>query len=241
MQEWSEELLQAPARSETSSDLLSSVLTSDFSLLFNDINGHLPTVSTASQDFGSDLWLSTSSDWPLFESTHFLNGNNAGLLQDGGMAVDKPSFNIESIDSTPLILGETPQLNTPYNSADTSPISYSLMPDPILQNTAPQPHSTKQLSSSSSHSPATYHSDPSPQIPRSNTSPCSSTDSPRDKTCLKRQRNNAAAKRYRQKKIDRIEELEQELRCMAEERDRLRIELAKRDVEVDMLKGMVRG
>ena len=50
----------------------------------------------------------------------------------------------------------------------------------------------------------------------------------------KRRRNNIAAAKYRQKKVDRIEELEGQLRAMTSERDDLKIALAKRDAEVEL-------
>jgi hypothetical protein len=54
----------------------------------------------------------------------------------------------------------------------------------------------------------------------------------------KRHRNNVAARKYRQKRIDRIEELELALAKMTRERDELKVQLAKRDGEVDLLKEM---
>lgn len=56
----------------------------------------------------------------------------------------------------------------------------------------------------------------------------------------RRQRNNLAAKRYRQKKIDRIEELEDEVKQVKEERDDLRIRLARQEAEVAALREMLK-
>ncbi|KAK1773870.1 hypothetical protein QBC45DRAFT_490126 [Copromyces sp. CBS 386.78] len=56
---------------------------------------------------------------------------------------------------------------------------------------------------------------------------------------VKRQRNNIAAKKYRQKKIDRIQELEEEVDQIKREREELRLMLAKRDAEVGMLREML--
>jgi predicted nucleic acid-binding Zn-ribbon protein len=56
---------------------------------------------------------------------------------------------------------------------------------------------------------------------------------------LRRQRNNLAAKRYRQKKIDRIEELEGEVEAVKRERDELRIRLARQEAEVAALREML--
>ncbi|KXX80327.1 CCAAT/enhancer-binding protein epsilon [Madurella mycetomatis] len=55
----------------------------------------------------------------------------------------------------------------------------------------------------------------------------------------RRQRNNIAAKRYRQKKIDRIQELEDEVAQVKEERDELRIRLARQEAEVAALREML--
>lgn len=55
----------------------------------------------------------------------------------------------------------------------------------------------------------------------------------------KRQRNNVAARKYRQKRIDRIEELEAALSSMTKERDDLRIKAARSDAEIQLLKEML--
>ncbi|QDS67575.1 hypothetical protein FKW77_003499 [Venturia effusa] len=55
----------------------------------------------------------------------------------------------------------------------------------------------------------------------------------------KRQRNNIAARKYRQRRIDRIEELEAALMCMTKERDDLRIKAARSDAEIQLLKDML--
>ncbi|KAK0612477.1 hypothetical protein B0T17DRAFT_466869, partial [Bombardia bombarda] len=57
---------------------------------------------------------------------------------------------------------------------------------------------------------------------------------------VKRQRNNVAAKKYRQKKMDRIEELEHEVKEVKEERDELRIRLARQEAETAALREMLK-
>jgi uncharacterized protein (UPF0335 family) len=59
-------------------------------------------------------------------------------------------------------------------------------------------------------------------------------------TALKRQRNNVAARKYRQKKIDRISELEDELKVIKDERDDLRIRLARQEAETAALKSLLK-
>ncbi|KAI1633833.1 hypothetical protein F4809DRAFT_644059 [Biscogniauxia mediterranea] len=58
-------------------------------------------------------------------------------------------------------------------------------------------------------------------------------------TALKRQRNNVAARKYRQKRIDRINELEAELQEVKDERDDLRIRLARQEAEAAALRSML--
>jgi len=56
----------------------------------------------------------------------------------------------------------------------------------------------------------------------------------------RRHRNNLAAKRYRQKKLDRIEELEGEVKEVTQERDDLRIRLARQEAEIAALREMLK-
>lgn len=58
-------------------------------------------------------------------------------------------------------------------------------------------------------------------------------------TALKRQRNNVAARKYRQKRIDRITELEGELQHVKDDRDDLRIRLARQEAETAALRTML--
>lgn len=57
---------------------------------------------------------------------------------------------------------------------------------------------------------------------------------------LKRQRNTIAARKYRQKRLDRIKELEDALESMTQERDDLRLRLARQEAETAALKDMMR-
>lgn len=56
---------------------------------------------------------------------------------------------------------------------------------------------------------------------------------------LKRQRNTIAARKYRQKRLDRIKELEDALEAMTRERDDLRLKLARQEAETAALKEMM--
>lgn len=63
---------------------------------------------------------------------------------------------------------------------------------------------------------------------------------PEPEVLVKRQRNNAAAKKYRQKKVDRIKELEDEVEEVKRERDDLRIRLARQEAEASALREMLK-
>jgi predicted nuclease with TOPRIM domain len=58
---------------------------------------------------------------------------------------------------------------------------------------------------------------------------------------LKRRRNTLAARKYRQKRIDRIADLEDEVDKLKSEREELRIKLARQEAETAALKEMLRA
>lgn len=57
---------------------------------------------------------------------------------------------------------------------------------------------------------------------------------------LRRQRNTIAARKYRQKKVDRISDLEKMLEDMTRERDELRLRLARQEAETEALRSVMR-
>ncbi|KAH7122949.1 hypothetical protein EDB81DRAFT_861171 [Dactylonectria macrodidyma] len=63
--------------------------------------------------------------------------------------------------------------------------------------------------------------------------------SPEADATLKRQRNTLAARKYRQKRLDRIAELELALADVTSDRDDLRLKLVRREAEVDALREML--
>ena len=58
---------------------------------------------------------------------------------------------------------------------------------------------------------------------------------------LKRQRNTIAARKYRQKRLDRIAELELALKEMTSERDDLKLKLARQEAETSALRELMRS
>lgn len=56
---------------------------------------------------------------------------------------------------------------------------------------------------------------------------------------LRRQRNTAAARKYRQKRLDRIEELEEALRKTQTERDELKVQVAQWKGKAEVLQSLM--
>lgn len=112
-----------------------------------------------------------------------------------------------------------------------SPISIGAMPSALptpasASHSEPRPANKKRPASDSNHSSRTR-------------SPASETSSnPPDKV-IKRQRNTEAARRYRQRKVDRVTELEEALAAMTKERDDFKLKLARSEAEADVLRRLV--
>jgi hypothetical protein len=92
---------------------------------------------------------------------------------------------------------------------------------------------SSQLSRSTSTTGSINTSAPDTLVAQSSKKRASSTED--DEVVEKRRRNNTAAAKYRQKKLDRIAELELALKEVAKERDDLKVQLAKKDGEVELL------
>ncbi|KAM0217397.1 hypothetical protein ACHAQD_007370 [Fusarium lateritium] len=108
------------------------------------------------------------------------------------------------------------------------------------QSTSNTPHPTNKTPSSSIPGTSTFSLHPSPSS--SSGSSRKRKSSPEDEdsnVALKRQRNTLAARKYRQKRLDRITELEDALAAMKDERDDMRLQLARREAEADALREML--
>lgn len=117
----------------------------------------------------------------------------------------------------------------PAPSQSLQPPSSSLPLDP--STTEPIPNS--RASSPSSASPPGRASGAG----RATTS--SKRDAEDPDVVVKRQRNTIAARKYRQKRLDRIQELEDALKAMTGERDDLKLKLARQEAETAALREMM--
>ena len=102
----------------------------------------------------------------------------------------------------------------------------------IPSNPAPTP-AYASTPSSSAHSTGPKRKAPAdaPEL--------SEPDEENETVVQKRQRNTLAARKYRQKRLDRISDLEKALGDMTTERDELKLQLARREAEVEALRGML--
>jgi len=154
----------------------------------------------------------------------------SGLLDVNTIPAPLAGFNIDTDNGS---LGIEPQIRTlspdssaastndkERSSSSTSPItsSSSVLPSPKLSKKRPAKASPRAEKISSSRA---------------------SPDEAEDVVC-KRQRNTAAARRYRKRKEDRQSELETLLAEMTKDRDDLRLRLARSEAEADVLRSMVK-
>lgn len=187
----------------------------------------IPTAITAEEDLDNFIRNPVGDD----ESTmqHTLNGNIAAsnpfsYAQDGWashtVASTAPQMSSMTVgDFQQQVFSDPPVLQT--GSLQRSPAFSDQSMFPSLDN-------VPQAASASSRSLATPHSG------------SSVGDSPeRPNRIHKRQRNTEAARRYRQRKVDKVTELEEALQSMTQQRDELRLKLARAEAEADVLRGMV--
>ncbi|GAB1739836.1 hypothetical protein NU219Hw_g4771t1 [Hortaea werneckii] len=109
-------------------------------------------------------------------------------------------------------------------------------PHPWLAQDATADHATSALFGDAPTAPS--HGDNSP---KKSTSPDSLATTSTTERNHKRQRNTEAARRYRQRKVDRAAELEEALAAVSKERDELRLKLARSEMEAEVLRRMVRN
>lgn len=187
----------------------------------------IPTTTTAEEDL--DNFIKNPMEDDDLAMQHTLNDNitNTPIFpytQDGWasqtVASTAPQMSTMTVgDFQQQVFSDPPVLQT--GSVHRSPAFSD-------QSMFPSLDSVPQAASASSRSLAT---------PRSGSSVGDSPERPNK--IHKRQRNTEAARRYRQRKVDKLTELEEALQSMTQERDELRLKLARAEAEADVLRGMV--
>ncbi|KAB5540228.1 hypothetical protein GE09DRAFT_1061992 [Coniochaeta sp. 2T2.1] len=168
----------------------------------------------------------------------------------GNNPFDTPLF--PEFDDPSLHTYLQPDLYVQASSTSASPFTLPL-DAPLFPPVSTSSSSSVQVSPLSAPSmdftPMDYNNDVYFNHPSSASPPKSTSSSHNHKdkdyadptVAIKRQRNTLAARKYRQKRIDRIAELEGEVDQLKSEKEELRIKLARQEAETAALKEMLRA
>lgn len=195
-----------------------------------DASGNLdfllfPTTTLTDYDFTDTInkWSHRENNDPIMQN--FFAGPlevASTLFPDTWQALSSTS----SISDTPSLYGNA-------RSYDTSPISLGANMD-YTHSSSTMPQLENGSASKTSSPKKRTAAEPLNSSSRSPSLGLEDTDQ-----VNKRQRNTEAARRYRQRKVDRQTELEEALASMTKERDDLRLKLARSEAEAGVLRGMV--
>lgn len=195
-------------------DLLDDSLISDY-LTDSDPNIWNPDCPEPPQDFD---WTSLGLD---ALGTQLLLPNQSQLFGDS-------SLDLSSTVTTTMGSNGPSQL---FTDASLHPHSTGHLTPPHTTNTAPS--YTMNLPTSNANS---YRPESSPSHSSAHSDDALAT---KEDASAKRQRNTMAARRYRQRRLDRMADLERQLAEMTADRDDLRVKLARREAEVDALRDVL--
>ncbi|KAL6923932.1 hypothetical protein ACHAPO_006634 [Fusarium lateritium] len=183
---------------------------------FGNINNNTTTNENVVQNFSGDGLF----DNIMIPDLNVLDTQSSlDVAGDGFLTQEQPLVNVKS--TTPI-----------EQRSSTSTSSTPHPPPPTITNKSP-------TSTSSIPGTSTFSLHPSPSSSSSSRKRKSSPEEEDSAVTLKRQRNTLAARKYRQKRLDRISELEEALAAMTNERDDMRLQLARREAEVDALREML--
>ncbi|PWY93422.1 hypothetical protein BO94DRAFT_572873 [Aspergillus sclerotioniger CBS 115572] len=187
----------------------------------------------------SDFDLSSSAAFPPVDTSLFYESPDTSLPGSALSSLSDSSYQDQIIGFDPSCAPLPPLI--PVTAADPDPID-ALLSSPDSLNLFQSP------SVQSAPANWTEFSEPSPpQMPAvSNTaSPLnlSRADTPKEtpNRVKKRELNTMAARRYRQRRLDRMNQLEEELEAIKRERDELKMRVSKLEGETEALRSMVKG
>ncbi|RVD85366.1 uncharacterized protein DFL_003690 [Arthrobotrys flagrans] len=213
----------------------------DFSSINTASNSQTTTSTTPSQGGGS-------GDFSQPSSTTSLQDPSLNMVSSGSLD-SLLSLHSQHIPLDEYTMG-LPLFPTPTPTSSASPtLGSTASGSPSTSSSSYHPHS---LQSTPSLPPLPHHSQQQPyRVQKQRTKPgpkpkpkflpsvsptIAGEDENSPEVLDKRFRNNLAAKKYRQKKVDRISELESALADMTRERDELRLLLARKEAEGQVLR-----
>lgn len=198
------------------------------------------TSTTTATGGAPDVEVASSGDSSIGTAT---GTPTLGLIDD---------LSVSDMANMGISMGSNPPFDMPDNFLLSQYLTTNFtMETPLVQSQS-QPH--LQPPQTTSSTPRTTTSKSPSSIPGTSTfslhpSPTSSTQSSQKRKAtpeeeetsiaIKRQRNTVAARKYRQKRLDRIAELESALEAMTNDRDDIRLKLARKEAEVDALREML--
>ncbi|CBF85607.1 hypothetical protein AN1812.2 [Aspergillus nidulans FGSC A4] len=172
------------------------------------------------------------------------SSSGSDQFNDLTTAAGYPSITTTTADDIDwTALGCLPQSEHPANSlgSQSQGLTPSVdSPDPPFNSTQPRILTTDL---STTHITTTKPIQPQP-MPSVTSLSTSRESSPKEKEHLsritKRQLNTLAARRYRQRKLDKVAQLEEELAAVKRERDELKMRVSKLEGETEVLRSMVK-
>jgi len=204
--------------------------------------------TTTALDFPPCLWSEPTQDHQQYytQSSQYQGKDYSigSTDSDGSTSLSTP---LEDFLSTPAALTS---ISTPANESSSQALP-PLLPGLSLPKPTTKPKSSKGKSKPGPKPKSTnikknlYTPPSSVAGQKRSLSPADDPDEDGDgeeedeETLHKRARNNIAAKKYRQKKLDRITELEEEVDAIKKERDELRILLARQEAQTSALREML--
>lgn len=200
----------------------------------------LSSTSSASQDNWTSTFDPNLDSSFLFSDQQFSN-NSSAFSSDTSSPFMAMASDIHSVPASLGHVSSSSDSAAAYHTISNTEhftISQHNLSDLWSADTVPSSHVSDSSSPSLGSESQTVR--PPPSTSSSSSRKRSATPvNPTDDRAEKRRRNNIAAAKYRQKKVDRIEELEGQLQAVMAERDDLKIALAKRDAEVELLRAML--
>ncbi|KAJ6443584.1 capsule-associated protein CAP1 [Purpureocillium lavendulum] len=196
--------------------------------LFGPVHSHGMEPTGDGQSHHHDMFASDSHHQAFLGTSslqhHGISHRRPRLLQDPIPPNNRATAS--SANHQPSFAQAANTAAVPVESASTSATPASSVHAPFRTYSHQQPHNGPPASPSSTGSNKRKQSDSPP-------------DEEDEQTVIKRQRNTMAARKYRQKRLDRIADLERALGEVTGERDDLKLQLARREAEVDALREML--
>lgn len=198
-----------------------------------------PPISASTYIDEENSYLLTSIDDFLAQNTPFdmfLTGPIDSVVPKTTIATTSATINQHPTPNTspePCLKPAT-ELST-ILAPTTSPISSSVNTSPALSHVLPTPSASPRFNPLKRKSPSVAPL----ESPRAKELPPIEIHSDDDERDVKRKRNTAAARRYRQKKQDRMQQLEEELEVMKQEMERWKQEAMKQKMEAEKYQALV--